>query len=89
MLTKQQITNKMRAIGVRNALVRRWETNTFTPLEQEIWAKLMAGGVREAFALRAIQRGLTDDDIMWNQRLGRPAHWLEADKEVEAERRGR
>ena len=87
MPTKQKLIDKMKAIGVRDALIRRWETNKFTLPEQALWAQLMAGGVHEAFALRAIQRGLTDNDIMWNQRLGRPVHFVEGDREVEAERR--
>jgi hypothetical protein len=39
--------------------------------------RLLAMGIEERFARRAIERGLTDADVRWNARLGRPPHWIE------------
>ncbi len=52
-------------------------------------ARLEGMGVRTRFALRAVnERALTDDDIAWNAKLGRPPHWKETlDLPKEAERR--
>jgi hypothetical protein len=39
--------------------------------------RLLARGVKQGFAERALQRGLTDEDVRWNDLLGRPPHWIE------------
>lgn len=42
----------------------------------------------EFLARRAIDRGLTTEDIEWNQKLSRPPHWKETvHPEAETERR--
>ena len=87
MPSKQQNIEKMKQIGVSDRAARAWATGKLTPADKAMLERLIQAGAREPFAVRAIQRGLTDNDIMWNQRLGRPAHFVEADKEVEAERR--
>ena len=50
--------------------------------------RLLAAGVPEFYAQRAVDRGLTAEDIEWNARLGRPAQWKETvHPETERERR--
>lgn len=40
------------------------------------------------FLQRAIDRGLTQDDVDWNRKLGRPVHWKETvDPKAEKARR--
>lgn len=56
------------------------------PVTITIKERLLAVGVQDEFAVRAVRRGLTDEDITWNERLGRPLHWIETvhpDKEKE------
>lgn len=38
---------------------------------------LKAWGVREDKAERAVSRGWTPDDLVWNQRFNRPPHFVE------------
>lgn len=41
----------------------------------------------EFFVDRALERGLTDEDVLWNQRLGRPPHWIETQHPEEETKR--
>jgi hypothetical protein len=50
--------------------------------------RLRAAGVRHWVAVRAVERGLTDEDIEWNKRLGRPLAFIETvDPKAEEGRR--
>ncbi len=49
---------------------------------------LLALGIPEKHAKRAIKDGLTEEDMMWNSRLNRPPHFIETQEpKVEVERR--
>ena len=82
------LADKLKSIGVSDAFAQRALNGRLTLPQQALLTKLLVAGTREAFAIRAIERGLTDADIVWNQRLGRPAAWLETQEpDVEVERR--
>ncbi len=69
------------------------------PKDSPLLLRLLRAGVREDFAQRAIRpydevdadgnhgKGITDNDINWNEVLGRPANFVEGDKDEEAKRR--
>lgn len=51
--------------------------------------RLLAAGLPQKVVDRRVDRlGLTDEDVLWNQRFGRPMHWKETvDPEAEKARR--
>ena len=56
------------------------------PKTVDLREKLVGLGVRRPD--RAIERGLTEEDMLWNERLGRPPEFVETvDPVVEVERR--
>ena len=81
------LADKLKSIGVSNAFAKRALDGKLPPAQKAILGTLLISGMREAFAIRAVERGLSTDDIEWNRRLGRPIGFVEGDKDVEAQRR--